>query len=101
VPDYLFTAKSEGSFWQKHSLSIALISIMTIQTALSLIFGYQVWLGDQENWGLPTSDTGQFFIWWTYEYQTSLVADVFGAILLVLLTKRLRESGSAEDKGNQ
>lgn len=51
-------------------------------------FGYQDWL--LENNGDPAG-------WWTHylaESLLSLVADVFGAILLVIFTKKLWEKGS-------
>jgi hypothetical protein len=35
-------------------------------------------------------------VWWGWEYQVSLVADTYGVILVVLLTKWLYERGSAE-----
>ena len=37
-----------------------------------------------------------FWLWWWYEYSMSLVADCFGALLLVVVTKYTREKGSAE-----
>lgn len=77
-------------FWKRHGLSVTLISVLVIQSLASMHFGYKVWLAD------PVES---FWVWWLYEYNTSLVADVFGAILLVLLSKRLREIGSAEDSG--
>lgn len=91
MSSYYEGASRTGSFLHKHGLSLALITILVLQTLASLYFGYRVWLVD------PVES---FFVWWMYEYNTSLVADVFGAILLVLLSKRLREIGSAEDSGN-
>ena len=37
-----------------------------------------------------------FWIWWSWEYNVSLLADTFGVILIVLLTKWLYEQGSEE-----
>lgn len=79
-----------GTFLQRHGLSLVLISVFTAQTVICLILGRQIWLEDP---------IASFWVWWVWEYNTSLVADVFGAILLVLLSKRLREVGSAEDSG--
>jgi hypothetical protein len=91
VPSFYTGASRTGSFWRRHGLSVVLLSLMAVQTALSLYFGHKVWTADP---------IASFWEWWMYEYQTSLVADVFGAVLLVLLSKRLREVGSAEDSGN-
>lgn len=91
MSSYYAGASRTGTFLHKHGLSLALISIFTIQTAISLVYGRQVWLADP---------VATFWTWWIWEYNTSLVADVFGAILLVILSKRLREVGSAEDSGN-
>ena len=95
---YFLTAKNKGTFWEKHSLSIVLISLMALQTIISILAGHHVWAGEQELFGLDPSEMSEFWIWFIFEYHISLVADVFGAILLVLLTKRLREVDSAESK---
>lgn len=39
-----------------------------------------------------------FGVWCLWEYNLNLLADTFGVILIVLLSKRLVESGSAESK---
>jgi hypothetical protein len=38
-------------------------------------------------------------MWWGWEYNISVVADTYCVLLIVLLSKWLREVGSAEDKG--
>ena len=95
---YFLTARTEGTFWERHSLSIVLIALMVFQTVISILAGFHVWSGEQELFGLDPSDMSEFWIWFLFEYHISLVADVFGAILLVLLTKRFREIDSAESK---
>lgn len=87
---YYEGANTTGTFWQKHSLSIVLAALLIVQTLYALWSGYVVWQAD------PVSE---FWIWWSWEYNISIVADTFGVILIVLLSKRLREVGSAEDKG--
>ena len=73
-----------------HSLSLTIGGIMFVQTLAVLWLGHEVWLEDRAH--------PNFWIWWSYEYNVSLVADVFGALLLVILTKQLREKDSAESK---
>lgn len=65
---------------------------------LTLVVGWFEFVSEEESHGQPV-EVWVFVRWWSFEYSMSLVADVFGAILLVKLTKRLREIGSAEDKG--
>lgn len=84
-------------FWRRHSLSLTLIAIFAAFTAATLILGWSEFAAEQSAHNEQVS-VGQFWRWWVFEYAMSLVADVFGAILLVTLTKRLREIGSAEDK---
>lgn len=83
-------------WWHKHGLGITLGLIFATITATTIIVGYQEYASEQADHGQPPGDG--FWLWWTFEYSMSLVADVFGAILLVVLTKRLREIGSAESK---
>jgi hypothetical protein len=96
----LHGAAREGPFLQRHSLSLVLAAILVAQTIAAMFAGYHVWSGEQEVHGAPL-DTGEFWIWWFWEYNISLVADTFGVILIVLLSKRLEEAGSAESKHDQ
>jgi hypothetical protein len=88
-------AAREGTFWQQHSLSVVLAVILFVQTVAAILAGRHVWVGEQEAHGLPLQ-AGEFWIWWFWEYNISLVADTFGVILIVLLSKRLEEAESAE-----
>ena len=49
--------------------------------------------------GVPTFGR-EFWAWWGWEYNVSLVADTFGVLLIVLLSKWLYEEGSAESNGD-
>lgn len=80
--------ESTGNWWRDHSLSLILVVLMVAQTALALWAGRQVYLAEQ----LPVG----FWTWWAWEYNVSLVADTFGVLLVVILTKFYRERGSAE-----
>ncbi|MGR0320679.1 DUF6766 family protein [Agromyces sp. ZXT2-3] len=93
----LHGAAREGTFWQRHALSIVLLLILSAQTVAAIFAGHHVWVGEQEAHGAPL-EAGEFWIWWFWEYNISLVADTFGVILIVLLSKRLEEVGSAESK---
>lgn len=88
-------ASTQGTFWQRHSLSIVLAAILIAQTALAVLAGHHVWGGEQQHAGEPL-EAGEFWIWFFWEYTISLVADTYGVILIVLLSKRLVEKGSAE-----
>jgi hypothetical protein len=88
-------AARQGSFLQRHSLSLVLAAILVVQTGIALWTGHHVWIGEQTTHGDPL-DYAEFWIWFVWEYNISLVADTFGVILIVLLSKRLEEEGSAE-----
>jgi hypothetical protein len=90
-------ARRSGSFWQRHSLSLVLAGILVVQTIAALAAGHHVWVGEQEIHGQPLDPT-EFWIWWFWEYNLSIVADTYGVILIVLLSKRLVEEDSAESK---
>lgn len=80
---------------RRHGLGVTLVATFLAFTAATLILGWHEYAAEQSEHGQPVDDAG-FWLWWAWEYAMSLVADVFGACLLVLLTKRLREVGSAE-----
>ena len=90
-------ARTEGSFWQRHSLSIVLAAILFAQTLFAILAGHHIWVGEQEHAGAPL-EADEFWIWFFWEYNISIVADTYGVILIVLLSKRLVERGSAESK---
>ena len=90
-------AARQGTFWQRHSLSIVLALILIAQTCLALWAGRIVWIDEQTVHGQPL-EAGDFWVWFIWEYNISLVADTFGVILIVLLSKRLEEEGSAESE---
>jgi hypothetical protein len=97
----LFPAReSTGSWWRDHSLSIVLIAILTIQTAHALWAGHAVWITETQTHGDPVMGgwPKDFWIWWSWEYNISLVADTFGVLLIVVLTKWLNEQGSSEGR---
>lgn len=82
---------------RRHSLGLTLAGMFAVFTVATIGFGWHEYTAEQQAHGQPV-DTAGFWLWWAWEYCMSLVADCFGACLLVLLTKRLREAGSAESK---
>lgn len=92
----LFQKKAPtGSWWRDHSLSIVLFAIMALQTGLAVWTGVEVWVHEQP-FGSGDRWSRGFWIWWVWEYNVSLVADSFGVLLIVLLSKWFKEVGSAE-----
>ncbi len=90
-------ARRRGSFLQRHSLSIVLAVILLAQTVAAMAAGHHVWVGEQRVHEQPL-EIAEFWIWWFWEYNLSIVADTYGVILIVLLSKRLVEEDSAESK---
>ena len=88
----LFERKeATGVWWRDHSLSLVIGTILAIQTAVSL------WTGRAE-WSASADSHTEFWRWWLYEYTTSVVADTYGVLLIVLLSKWFVERGSVESK---
>jgi len=94
----LFPDRRKDSNWfYRHSLSVVLTALLAIQTAYALWAGHRVWLMDTHTHGDQAKGwPSDFWIWWSWEYNVSLLADTFGVILIVLLTKWLYEQGSEE-----
>lgn len=82
-------------FFKDHSLSIVLFLIFIVMTGYTLWTGPELYRQEQLAHGEPYKFT-EFMRWWSHEYVLSNLADVFGAILLVLLTKKLYERGSSQ-----
>lgn len=81
----------------RHSLSLTILFLMCIQTVHALWSGHRVWISEGADHGKTLSGwPTEFWIWWSWEYNVSLVADTFGVLLIVLLSKWLYEEGSAE-----
>jgi hypothetical protein len=85
------------SWLRHHSLGLTLVAVFAAFTTATLILGWHEYTAEQTAHGQPPDQAG-FWVWWTFEYAMSLVADVFGLVLIVFLTKRLYELGSAESK---
>jgi hypothetical protein len=83
------------SFLRRHGLGLTLAGMFLTFTAVTLVTGWFEFASEQRVHGQPVT-VGDFWLWWVFEYSMSLVADIFGALILVMLTKRLFEIGSAE-----
>lgn len=81
-------------WWRDHSLSLVLGAILAAQTVVAVTTGAYVYAREQPLPGDVWS--ADWWAWWIWEYNVSLVADTFGVLLIVLLSKWLREVGSAE-----
>lgn len=82
-------------WWRQHSLGTVLVAVFLGFTATAFLTGHHVYVEDQAAHHQP-ADWAGFWWWISFEYSMSLVADVFGACLLVLGSKWWREVGSAE-----
>lgn len=85
-------------FLKKHSLSLALMTLLVSALIFQYFYGYPVWVDDQLAHHEPI-ERGAYNMYYISESVLSLEADVFGAFLLVFLTKFLWEKGSAESNG--
>lgn len=101
VASGLFEKKERtGVWWRDHSLSLVLAAILFAQTIWALWSGSYVFARERPLGESVTTWSDGFWIWWGWEYMVSLVADTYGVLLIVLLSKWFREVGSAEDKGS-
>lgn len=82
------TREPTGVWWRDHSLGITLSLMLVAQTLYTLYTARAMWVAEE----LPVS----YLVYWSHEYNVSLVADTFGVWLIVYLTKWQREVGSAE-----
>ena len=82
-------------FWQDHSLGITLSVIFVIQLIGSAGLGWLNFVSDQQAHDEPVEMSG-YWIWFGQAMLISLIADTYGALLLVFFTKWFREKYSSE-----
>jgi hypothetical protein len=76
--------------------------VLLVQTAYAIWAGHEVRLGDQRDHGSEaTGWPGDFWLWWSWEYNVSIVADTYGVILIVLLSKWFYEVHSRSREANE
>lgn len=92
-------AKWQGrqySWVARHSLGLVLAVLLIAQTIYAVWSGSIVWANEDPFQAKDPALTADFWVWWSWEYNVSLVADTFGVLLIVMLSKWFYEQGSAE-----
>lgn len=93
----LFRQKARvGVWWRDHSLSLVIGAILLAQTVYALWSGAYVFSHERPLGDAVGAWSGGFWVWWSWEYSISVLADTYGVLLIVLLSKWLREVGSSE-----
>ena len=91
---------SKHGWLKRHSLGLVLAAMLFVQTAHAIWAGHLVWISEGADHGKTLSGwPADFWVWWSWEYNVSLVADTFGVFLIVMLSKWLYEQGSSESEG--
>jgi hypothetical protein len=88
-----------GKWWVDHSLSIMLVLIVLLHTALTYFTAYSwEWVGDQQAHGEPVTGlwSAEYAGWFWTQWNLSLVAEPWGVLVIVLLSKWFYERKSAE-----
>lgn len=90
-------------FLKNHGLSIVLFTILLAQSIDYFFIGHKNWVDQQKVYAKilnekPDASYGEYLSTYRAEMMVSILADTYGAILLVVLTKKLRETGSKESK---
>jgi hypothetical protein len=80
------------TWWREHSLSLVLIAIFLGQSIFYWFTGLADWRREYPNGSLWPGYLTHYFS----EMTVSILADTYGAVLLVLFTKWFWERGSAE-----
>lgn len=91
----------KASWVKEHSLSLSIAAIFSIMVVGTLLLGPHEWKSERQFSGIGYGEAftrSDFWHWWIFQTDLSLQADVFGALLLVLLTKHLYERKSAAAK---
>jgi hypothetical protein len=82
----------------RHSLSLVLVVILLAQSVAFHFAEVPDWTSEQLAHGEPTALWPDYWLHYTAEWFVSVLADTYGALLLVLLTKWFYEEGSEESK---
>ena len=86
----------DDRFIQRHALGLTLAALLILQTAYAVWSGAYVFGKEQPFGKAVDAWTQEFWVWWSWEYNVSLVADTFGVFLIVMLSKWLSEQKSSE-----
>ncbi len=93
--------RTQGSFIRKHSLSLALFAVFVIQCIIVWYSGYADWRSDQITHKNDVAIWPGYAVYFVYQMSVSIVADTYGALLLVLFAKWFYEKGSPESNDDK
>jgi len=93
--------RTQGSFVRRHSLSIALLIVFIGQCVIVWYSGYADWKSDQITHKQDVAIWPGYTIYFVYQMAVSIVADTYGALLLVLFAKWFYEAGSPESNDDE
>jgi hypothetical protein len=82
----------------RHSLSLVLVALLVVQSVVFHVTEVPDWVSEQLAHGEPTGLWPDYWLHYTAEWFVSVLADTYGALLIVLLTKWFYEQGSEESK---
>lgn len=85
-------------FLRKHSLTLVLLLLLVSQLAAYWFQGYSVWVSEQQAHGQPAVIWPDYATHYMSEVWVSILADTYGALIIVFLTKYFYERRSAESK---
>ena len=92
----------KGTTWfHRHSLSLVLTALLVVQSVIFHFTRLPDWVSEQQAHGEPTALWPAYWLHYTAEWFVSVLADTYGALLLVLFTKWFFEQGSAESQGSR
>ncbi len=84
-------------WFKRHSLSLVLLALLVAQSLGYLALEWPDWRAEQRAHGQPGGFGGFMSHFWA-EMLVSILADTYGALVLVLATKWFYEQGSSESK---
>ncbi len=91
----------QGSWVRDHSLSLVLTALLIVQSVVFHFTELPDWISEQQAHGESTALWPAYWLHYSAEWFVSILADTYGALLLVLLTKWFFEQGSAESQGSE
>lgn len=97
-PSTVRDAAGEKPWYREHSLSLFLVGLLLVQTVAYWYAELPDWRETQRALRLSTTIWPGYALHFVAEYLVSIVADTYGALLLVLASKWFFERGSAESK---
>ena len=87
-----------GDWLKDHSLSLFLAGLLVLQSIAYWFSELPDWRETQRALGLAANIWPSYTLHFVAEYLVSIVADTYGAVLLVLASKWFFEKGSSESE---